>query len=225
MSLTSLTRQKIHQTLDRASHSPEYLARLAIVYSTLVALVLPDLLALSLMILEIFEPGDGGVLPINLLFKGAVLLFVFAFGTIIINVVTRDDPGLRAVLVLIGLILIAQGGVLLGYMANRCIPDLACNPTRFTVGLVIATGVTWLGYLIPLAARRYTPWLGIIYLAVGVWISELWLVKAFSSPGIEPSGGAMQGLILLGAAILWVVVFARMPNREEPERPGINLRR
>lgn len=222
MSILSSTRQKLNETVNQAAHSPEYLARLVVVYTTLVILLLPDLIAMALLLVDVFAPTLPGD-PVSILFKGMVLFFVYALGTWIISVATAGHPEMDYILVLIGLILVVMGGVVIGRMSNSCVPDLACGSAKFTLGLVLSAGLTGLGYLMPLSARRRTAWYAVVYLAVSVWTAELWLYKAFTASGITPSIGALQGIILLIYAMGWVIVFMRMPGARP--QPGVLDRR
>lgn len=212
---------RIRNFLDRAAQ-PEMFVRLMMIISTTIMLLFPVMYNLVMLLSDVFDPKLDIKFG-SLLFEGTVLMVVFTFAMMIITAATYGQRDLQVVMVLIALCLVIIGGGVLGRMANSCIPDRDCNTNKFVAGLVFVTMITGIGYIIPRFTRQAAGrLLGIVYLAVSVWSSELWLMVSAVNKGIEPTGGAIRALFLLIYAIIWVGIFFAMPIPEEAPPPQPN---
>lgn len=192
---------------DRLSAlSQETRMRILAIYFTLVLLILPDFLGVYLMMDDVFIAQTLTSWE-NALFEGVVLAAVFTFGMGIIYGMSAGNRQLQNVVVGIAFALVLFSVSFLAMVSNRCIPT-GCSSTKYYISLAVISIITFTAYLLPTLINIRVPLFGLVYVAVAVWQSDLWLFISIREVGIEPTNDHIRGLALLFFSIFWILVFA-----------------
>ena len=197
--------------------SPDLLARLLIVVTVYVLLMIPTIIVLLQWIDGVFNSTGTIDIP-GYLFEALVIGVVFLFGVSLLYVVVYDRPELHIAIRLISFVMVVLGAMILGEMSNKCILDLECSWWKYFAGLGIVTAVNLAGYLLPRKLNRSVALYSIAFLAIAFTQSDLWLYNAYRYEGIPPTWGAIRALFLLVYSVIWVAIFLSGSKKEEPEK-------
>lgn len=203
---------------DRVRTLPQdVLMRCVVIYFTLVFLIVPDFVAVYLLMDDVFVSQRLKSLE-NALFEGVVLGVVFLFAVGILYAMSAGHRRLQYVVVGVAFCLVLFSGSFLGQVSNRCIPD-GCDPKLYYLSLGVISIITFTAYLLPALIRFPVPLFGLVFVAVAVWQSDVWLLISMERVGIAPSGDNIRGVLLLFFALFWVGLFATMaaPKKEPQE--------
>ena len=203
--------------LDRILALPQdVLVRSAVIYFTLIFLIVPDFVSVYLLMDDVFVSQRLTSMESGL-FEGAVLGVVFLFAMGIIYAMSAGYRQLQYVVVGVSFALVLFSGTFLGQVSNKCIPD-GCDSKLYYLSLGVISLITFAAYMLPALIRFRVPFFGIVFVAVAVWQSEVWLMISMERVGILPSGDNIRGLALLFFAMFWVLLFATMASpKKEPQ--------
>jgi hypothetical protein len=210
--------KQIIERIDRITSLPQdVLLRGAVIYLTLIFLIVPDFVSVYLLMDDIFVSQRLNTLG-SALFEGVVLGMVFLFAMSIIYAMSAGYRTLQYVVVGVAFALVLFSGTFLGQVSNKCIPD-GCDSKLYYLSLGVISLITFTAYILPAVINFRVPAFGVVFVAVAVWQSEVWLLISMERVGIDPSGDNIRGLLLLVFALFWVGLFATMqrPKRERQE--------
>lgn len=199
--------------------SPDLLARLLIVITVYVLIMIPAIYVLWQWIDGVFN-STGPIDIAGYLFEALVIAVVFMFGVAVLYAVVYSRPELHIAVSFISFVLVFLGAMILGEMSNKCILDLDCSLWKYIAGLLIVTAVNLAAYLLP---RKLNPtkayiFAFIAFLALAFTQSDLWLFNAYRYDGIPLTWGAVRALFLLFYSVIWVGLFVSGARKEEPEK-------
>ena len=208
----TVSKQLLDQ-FDRIRELPqEVMLRIVVIYFTLVFLIVPDFVAGYLLMDDVFGSQELKIME-NALFEGLVLGVVFLFAMSIIYAMSAGNRRMQYVVVGIAFCLVLFSGAFLGQVSNRCIPD-GCASNLYYLSLGVISLITFVAYLLPAVIGFRVPAFGVVFVAVAVWQSDLWLWISLNRVGIEPTADNIRGVLLLFFAMFWVGLFATMAVRK-----------
>lgn len=208
----SISKQLLYQ-FDRIRELPqEILLRIVVIYFTLVFLIVPDFVAVYLLMDDVFVSQRLKTLE-PALFEGVVLGVVFLFAMGIIYAMSAGNRRLQYVVVGVAFALVLFSGSFLGQVSNRCIPD-GCEPKLYYLSLAVISLIAFASYILPALIRFRVPAFGVVFMAVAVWQSDIWLLISMERSGIAPTADNIRGVVLLIFTMFWVAVFATMAGRK-----------
>lgn len=186
--------------------------RATVIYFTLVFLIVPDFVDGYLLMKDVFVSQQLNSLEAAL-FEGVVLGVVFLFAMTIIYSMSAGYRRLQYVVVGVAFCLVLFSGAFLGQVSNTCIPT-SCNEKLYYLSLGVISLISFVAFLLPAVINFRVPAFGVVFVAVAVWQSELWLWISWNRVGIEPSPENIRGLVLLFFSMLWMGIFATMAGRK-----------
>lgn len=213
----TVSKQLLDQ-FDRIRELPqEVLLRLVVIYFTLVFLIVPDFVAGYLLMDDVFRSKELKIME-NALFEGLVLGVVFLFAMTIIYAMSAGNRRLQYVVMGVSFCLVLFSGAFMGQVSNTCIPN-SCDEKLYYLSLGVISLINIVALLLPSVIGFRVPAFGVVFVAVAVWQSDLWLWISLNHVGIAPSPENIRGVVLLLFSMLWIGVFALMavPKREIQE--------